>query len=421
MSDWRDRLRGTVQLTSPEGNVFNPLWRKDSYSASKKLGIFEYPKVDGTVIQDLGINGTRYPLTLFFEGPDHDIESRRFFKALKERGAWEVIHPVQGQLFLQPMSFSPIDDPTENANITQVATEWIEPLDPAILKTTPQLAGIINAQSLDVNESASDQLVNNIQTATAAEGIATETAANKVVIAVNKTLAPIFEGVAEITSQMEATQRGIQDTLDATILQPIALAGQIQALIELPALAVRDIRSRLTAYTGLITELLGISPETANTEGRNTVAVQELALTASIAAVAQVAASGTLDTRPEAIEAADEIFELFKSIIDELDLTQELFEDNSIDAQFFSLSQAFSDVSLLVAQAIAYFLLASYDLKIEKRFILQKPRAPIEICVSEYGVLGENDSNFDLFIRSNKLKGNSIRILPAGKEIIVYV
>ncbi len=421
MSDWRDRLRKTCQLTSPDGNIFNPLWRKDSHSANKKLGIFEYPKVDGTAIQDLGINGIRYPLTLFFEGPDHDIESQRFFKSLKERGTWEIIHPVQGQLFLQPISFSSLDDPTENANITQVTTEWIEPIDPAVLQTTPQLAGIISSQSLDVNESASDQLSANIQTATAAEGIATEAASNKVIIAVNETLAPIFKGVAEITSQMEAIQRGIQDTLDAIILRPIALAGQIQALIELPLLATTNIRSRLTAYTNLINGLLGISPEVTNTEGRNTVAVQELALTASITAVAQVAASGTLDTRPEAIEAADEVFALFKAIIDELDLTQELFEDNLIDSQFFSLSQAFSDVSLLVAQAIAYFLLASYDLKIEKRFTITKPRAPIEIVVSEYGELGENDINFTLFINSNKLKGNDIRILPSGREVVVYV
>ena len=177
----------------------------------------------------------------------------------------------------------------------------------------------------------------------------------------------------------------------------------------------------LTAYTDLINSLIGISPEVADTEGRNTVAIQELALTASITAVCQVAASGTLDTRPEAIEAADEIFALFKSIIDELDLTQELFEDNSIDSQFFSLSQAFSDVSLLVAQAIAYFLLASYDLKIEKRFTLTKPRAPIEITISEYGELGEDDNNFTLFINSNKLKGNDIRILPSGREVVVYV
>ena len=421
MADWRDRLAESVQLTSPDGNIFTALWQRNTYSASKKLGIFEYPKVDGSVVQDLNLNGTRYPLTLFFEGPNHDIEARNFFKALAEIGVWEVIHPVHGRLILQPITFTPTDDPTGNGNITQVQTEWIEPSTDAITQTVPQLAGAITAQSLNVDESASDQFVNNIQTATAAEGIATEAATEAVVITVRSTLGPIFEGVAEITAQMEAIQRGIQATLDDAILSPIALAGQIQALIQLPLLAIRDIGARLAAYGNLITDLANLTPEAPNTEGENTVSVQELAYTAAITAIAGIAASGTLDTRPEAIEAAEDIFALFKQVTDELDLTQELFGENPIDAQYFSQSQSFTDLSLLVAQAIAFFLTASYDLKVEKRFTLDIPKAPIMITIEEYGELGENDSNFDLFLASNKLKGNDIRILPAGREVVVYV
>jgi hypothetical protein len=324
-------------------------------------------------------------------------------------------------LILQPITFTPTDDPTGNGNITQVQTEWIEPSSDAVLQSVPQLAGAITAQSLDVNESASDQFVNNIQTATAAEGIATEAATEAVVISVRSALGPIFEGVAEITAQMDAIQRGIQATLDDVILSPIALAGQIQALIELPLLAIRDIGARLAAYGNLIGDLGNLSPEAPNTEGENTVSVQELAYTAAITAVAGIAASGTLDTRPEAIEAAEDIFALFKQVTDELDLTQELFGENPIDAQYFSQSQSFTDLSLLVAQAIAFFLTASYDLKVEKRFTLDIPKAPIMITINEYGSLGENDSNFDLFLASNKLKGNQIRILPAGFEVVVYV
>ena len=421
MADWRDRLAGTVQLTSPDGNIFTALWQRNTYSASKKLGIFEYPKVDGSVVQDLGINGTRYPLTIFFEGANHDIEARNFFKAFKEKGVWEVIHPVHGRLILQPITFTPTDDPTGNGNITQVETEWIEPASDAVLQTVPQLAGAITAQSLNVDESGSDQFASNIQTATAAEGIATEAAVNETVITVRSTLGPIFEGSAEITAQMEAIQRGIQATLDDAILSPIALAGQIQALIQLPLLAIRDIGARLAAYGNLIAGLANLSPEAPNTEGENTVAVQELAYTAAITAVAQVAASGTLDTRPEAIEAAEDIFALFKQVTDELDLTQELFGENPIDAQYFSQSQSFTNLSLLVAQAIAFFLTASYDLKVEKRFTLDIPKAPIMITIEEYGELGEDDSNFDVFLASNKLMGNDIRILPAGREVVVYV
>ncbi len=421
MADWRDRLAESVQLTSPDGNVFTALWQRNTYSASKKLGIFEYPKVDGSVVQDLNLNGTRYPLTIFFEGANHDIEARNFFIALKEIGVWEVIHPIHGLLILQPITFTPTDDPTGNGNITQVQTEWIEPSTDAVLQSVPQLAAVIASQSLNVNESASDQLTANIQTATAAEGIATEAATEAVVISVRSALGPIFEGVAEITTQIEAIERGIQATLDDAILSPIALAGQIQALIQLPLLAISDIGARLDAYRNLITGLGNLSPEAPNTEGRNAVAIQELAFSAAITAVAGVASTGILDTRAEAIEAADDIFELFRQVVDELDTTQEIFGENTIDSQYFSLSQAFTDLSLLVAQAIQFFLVASYDLKVEKRFTLSVPSAPIMITIEEYGELGENDSNYELFLASNMLKGNDIRILPAGREVVVYV
>jgi len=421
MADWRDRLAEKIKLTSPDGNIFTPLWRKDSYSATKKLGIFEYPKVDGSVVQDLGINGTRYPLTIYFEGPNHDIEARNFFIALKERGTWEVIHPIHGKLILQPITFSPQDDPTESGNITQITTEWIEPSTDAVLQSTPQLAGVITSQSLIVNESASDQFVTNVKTDSSSEKIATETAVKGTVLSVRTALKPLYEGSAELTTQIEAIQRGIQSTLDDVILSPITLAGQIQALIQLPILSIRSIKAKLDAYKNLITGLADLAPSTADNEGKNTVSVQELAYTAAVTAAAQIATTGTLDTRPEAIEAAEDIFSLFKQITDDLDATQSLFLGNAIDSQFFSLSQSFSDVSLIVAHSIKYFLVASYDLKIEKRFVTKIPRAPIEITITEYGSLGLNDSNFDLFISSNKLKGNDIRIIPAGHEVVVYV
>ena len=64
---------------------------------------------------------------------------------------------------------------------------------------------------------------------------------------------------------------------------------------------------------------------------------------------------------------------------------------------------------------------ALYNLKAEKRFTLKKARSPLEIAVTEYGELGENDFYYNLFLDSNELTGHEIRLLPAGKEVVVYV
>ena len=74
-----DRLLPGLVLTSPNGDVFNALWAGNERTASKQLGIFNYPKVDKPTIQDLGIKGAEYPLTISFSGPDNDLISTEFF------------------------------------------------------------------------------------------------------------------------------------------------------------------------------------------------------------------------------------------------------------------------------------------------------------------------------------------------------
>ena len=71
---WQERVQGSIELTSPDGAVFSAKWEGNTRSIQKKLGIFTYPKFDGTVAQDLGLEGTSYPLRLSFDGPDNDLE-----------------------------------------------------------------------------------------------------------------------------------------------------------------------------------------------------------------------------------------------------------------------------------------------------------------------------------------------------------
>jgi len=418
---WLDRLRQTITLTSPEGNIFEAKWKGNSRSMDKKLGLFEFPKVKGTKVQDLDIGSARYPLTIFFDGENHDQESDRFFKACSERGVWNVIHPVKGSLDLQLISVKENIEPVESGNVTQFDMEWIEPLKDSEVPSLFQQRSTIDSQIDELNSTSSDQIDSNVLQETAAQTSSFEATVDAVVKAVEKFLAPVYELQAEINSQVLSIKRGINSLLSAPVLDIVSIAGQIQALVQLPALAIADVNSRIEAYQGFISAALDFSPDTAETKDRNIVAVQELALTSALASISFVSSTGELDSRLQAIELINLNTELFKDITDTLDATQDLFKDEIIDDQYFSQSESYSDTLLLISQTIAYLLRSAFDLSIEKRFVLEKMRAPIEITISEYGDLGEDDINFDLFITSNGLKGNDILILPEGREVLVYV
>ncbi|KPK96005.1 hypothetical protein AMJ80_02370 [bacterium SM23_31] len=421
MSNWQIRSREVIKFTSPDGNVFEGLWRGNSVPQEKTVAIFNYPKVKGSIVQDLDVNSSRYPMTIYFEGPDNDIESQRFQAAFNETGLWTVVHPVLGEKILQPLSFSPLIDPVGSGNITAVTTEWVEPISDQLILSVQELAQRIQEQQEQLGVQSAAQFEQNVTQDTAAERLAVTKLTGESLTAYEQTLQNLAELNADINEQVASIQQEIQDTIIQPVIDIQSLAGQVQSLIELPGLVVNDFFSRLESYSSFATSIFNLSPDTTDTEGINEVSTQEVFLSAVIGMTGIIAITADFQTRPEAIQAIEDVNNLFLTITETLDSIQSNFSDNPIDIQYFSQSQSFSNAALLIAYTSAYLLEASIDLKIEKRFTLEKDRAPIEIVITEYGNTGENDENLELFIATNGLKGNDILILPAGREVVVYV
>ena len=412
-----------MKMISPDGNEFTAKWRQSPRSVDKKLGVFNYPLIKGSVVQDLDVTSYRWPLTFYFDGPDHDLVADRFMKAVLQRGQWSITHPVYGFKGLQLMTITEVLDPTDSGNISEFNSEWIEPIDPQTLKTAAEMSDAVGIRANLVAISAADQFVAGLDIS---KPFSIANAIASVTNAVNEFLGPISSLSASIQSEMNAIQRATQDLLAATILNPLSIAGNLQALVETPLLAINDIRSRLAAYANLAGALFGIQPDEGeiNNEGRNKAHIQQIALTSTVTANAKIAVvnpkEGGLTSQAQAVQTAQDIATQYDAIVANLDESQEIFEDKDIEDQHFSQEQSHYETMLVTSQAIEFLLQSSFNLKIERRFKLDRPRAPVEIAIIEYGGPGENDANIDLFINSNRLKGNDILLLPALREVLVY-
>ena len=293
---WLDRLQDKISLTSPEGDLFEPLWVGNERSREKKLGIFTYPDVPGSLVQDLDVNSTKYPLTLYFSGSDNDKESNRFFKALEQKGVWDVQHPVRGKLILQPISFIESIEPVSSGNVTIVTTEWIEPLDQSVFVSAVQLQSKINGAVADANEKSLQSFVDSVSEVTGTARTAVNNATSKVKTAINKVLSPLAKINSSINSSFNSIQRAIDSTITAVILAPAELAGQIQNLIALPGNIIANTTETLGSYSDLIDELYGIDGDTAET-----FAIKDLALSAALSTVASIASGSNANSRVEII------------------------------------------------------------------------------------------------------------------------
>lgn len=414
---WRDRLRTEIAFTSPSGQQFAAAWAGNPRTVEKRLGIFDYPKIPGAIVQDLDVGADVYPLSFYFEGDDNDLEAERFFTACKERGTWTVAHPVKGQKVLQLIRVTENIQPVSSGNLTLIESEWIEPSNVTTAASATQLSAAVETQAEALQEVAAGQLANVVELDKPSKITAFKNAVTAAVTRVNTTLAPLRQLSADVQAAALSVHRGITSGLNAAALDVLSLGGQIQTLVTLPGDAVADISTRLEYYSGLISAMVGIEPDTPSEGGINTVAVQELVLTSALVAMATATTGGDLSSREEAVGYLEQTAGAFTDIADTLDASQDLYQDSAIDRQYFSQSQSFNDAALLVGRVTDMLLRRSFDLAAARRFILKRDRAPVEIAAEQYGDL----DHLDFFISSNRLKGSEILLLPAGREVVVYL
>lgn len=418
---FRDRLQPQITLTSPSGIEFIAKWIGNERRLDKRLGVFKTPGVSGVIVQDLAVEGAVYPLTIFFDGPDNDLESNRFFTACRETGQWVVIHPVHGEKTLQLVSVSEAVQPITSGGVTEFSTEWLEVLTDAGAKTAQQLAAEALAQSESLRVGAAGQFEEIVKLDTADKAGKLKTATENTVSAFSATLESITATVAEVQAQVDSIKRGIDATVFGPLTDVLALAGQIQALIATPQLIITDLKTKFATYDRFLGLILDTSPESASPGGINTAAVQEISLTAALGALGVSSATTPLNSRQNSIDGIDSMLQFFDDMTDGLDTVQDVYAAELLRNAYFSQSQSFLDAARMSALAMAFLLKSTFDLSVEKRITLTRAENPVMMALREYEGPGESDSNIDLFYDSNNLTGQETLILPVGKEIVVYL
>lgn len=226
-----------------------------------------------------------------------------------------------------------------------------------------------------------------------------------------------LEGFEQASSSI---RRGISDSLNMSPIDLTVLGGQIQSIMSLPAKISGDVLSAIRPVKYFIDKMIALPDNVADQTYLNVVAIRELFLTSANSSIAVSSTIGSVSTRSESVEVSLTASNEFKEITDFLDSDQELFSNNIIEKQYFSQSSSFIESTILTAMAIRYLNKQSFDLAVEKVIVLDRERSPIEIAISEYGD-DDIERSIELFIRSNKITGNDIIVIPAGREVSIYV
>lgn len=409
---WNDRIKAAV-YTSPSGLSFSFLYENVSIETEKKTTVFNFPDFEGSFVQDLGRNGRRYPFRIFFTGENYDLLADEFYQALEEIGVGKIEHPLYGTIDVVPTgTIRRIDNLKTAANQAIIEVEFFETTDLTFPVASTDSTTIVNTAIDDFQETASEKFAEDLEINTSSERIDFKAKFLAGVAAINTVLSTVAEAEQAIKSQFDAIVNNIRTNIDDLIGTPAVLAFQTVELLRLPARAAASFTSKIDAYVNLINLSLGTEffPSFDNKPNNNFLTAN-LNASSSLIALAESTLVTDFQTKPEAIDAADLIFEDLVNIIIWADRNRNNLNiiDTGETYQAF-LEAIVADTSRLVE--------ISFSLKQEKIIYTDRSRTIIDLCAELYGKI---DGELDFFINSNNLIGDEILEIPKGREIKYYI
>lgn len=419
MADWKSRLREKCTMISPSGQQFSAYWTGNEITMAKRLARFQYPGVDGETAQDNGRNSYDWPLTFHFEGPQNDIDSWAFFIGLDAVGIWTIIHPVYGRRRLQLVNAKLVADPTGSGNITQVDTSWMEPINQSTVSSYTDLANAIGAQVAAVNAGGLEQFASMVYGSNVSQVQALLSQARGAVGSIRKSITDLYSEAMNYYNQVLAASGTTQADVNG-------VAGGIVALAQSSGIVSGSLVSQLNGYTKIVSDILGQLPAQSGTfdqAAKNQVAVTEIASTSLLCAACNAVTTAEMTTRSETVAAISGITNLFNLITNALDAYQSASAQYSISLQYFSQSTTYADLLNLVALANSFVLRSAYDLKVEKRYTIDRDVGTFALAIKLYQPTNPTaaEQYYDFLCQTNDLHNRDLLLLHSGREVKIYV
>ncbi len=328
---WESETNEIILFTSPELNVFSGKWISGERSGEKKLGIFDPPRFKGSIIQDLNVKSTAYPITVYFDGPFHFKDANKFWKALSEEsGQWEIVHPTKGILVLQLSTFREVIDPTTSGDVTVFETSWLEPANIERFISSAEFGALTLLSVINTIQDAiiqAQQLKSDLYAAV--QGVLSTI--NRIVglsDSFMSEMAALDTIVNDAWNEAKNTFNLSSEKFQSTPSDPDAQAELAQSFIDIitiPLESNSDYSNRMATYTDFTNEIL-LNPPSGNTdEDFNKALFLELGAIGSLMGICRIIVTSDFTTRAEVISAMDNLTTVFNDTINALETVQENF------------------------------------------------------------------------------------------------
>ena len=413
-------------FTSPSGAKSFFLFDDLTRARDKRTSAHDIADSDITILQDLGSGLQVFTLSVYFVGPNCDIDADAFYASLYERYTPDkpgtLRHPRWGDVPVIPFgSPAQTESYTSGAGISHITVEFRETASISAVQTKKLSSSAILSASGDAKASALER----------AKGIATTGAkAYSKVKGVIKdkvnTIKSAVDGITgladDVRAEVEDIHQGILDSLTLAATPAIVLA-QVDAMIEtvmsIPQDTV-DLANQIIDMTRDVINSFGDDILAAHTseDVRNTGLTYQAIASMALSGASVAATSVQYKTRDQVGAIVDSLTDLTSDYAATMSAMADRIEGNILksfdpDADIDRMMHG------IVRDTVALLLDRSFSLKSRRVFILAHASDVLTECWTRYGSL--DPETLDFFCSTNKIVGDDFIELAPGREIVEYV
>lgn len=416
---WEERLFEAT-YTSPSGEIFTFEYEDVSTEVVKKTNAFQFPAADGTYIQDLGRQGRKLPVRIFFSGGDYDLIANAFEAALVERGFGQLSHPMYGVFNVIPFgAYTRRDNLVSGGNQARFEVTFWESIPLVYPVARDDGVAAINEEINTATEAAAEEFENVVEIDDPGFLSSLKATLEDIVEDVSAAIDAISQIQEDVRARVQAVENALNTAINTFVGGPLTTAFLLVDLLKEPGRILNNVVAKFEAYGGLVDQILNsvFGGSEDRVIRKNNFHANDLTASATIIGLVEGVVNSQFSTQIEALEAAEQILSYQDQIGNWRD--DSFAATSSGSPGDLDTGTSFAAMQNLVAVTASYLVEVSFTLRQEKAIEIDRNRTLLDFLAEIYGQTFEDE--IDFFIRANNLTGSQILELEKGMTVVYYI
>lgn len=402
---WIENIKSDLIITTGDSKVYTPLWINATKNVEYNIAEFNFPNLDGTLVNRGRPMGRRYALEIYFQGDDNIEQALAFETSANDPRAWTLNHPFYGTMIVHPSELTFDNTKYNVSKITGMLLETITEDAPITATNALQEIQIIK-ENTDSNFAFYFANQANIK----AENISTLQNNNALAYSKGKKITRSGElANAYFTAFNDANSA----VLTATA-KPLLAIRSIQTFFNAPAQFEASVKNRV----GLFLDQYDILRLQIGDTKTDKIIYENTGATLISGAVSSSSIHAEYDKRSDVLFIIDLLILRYNQYLVDLDSIQStsITDSESYVPDF----DAQNTLNELVNYAIANLFNIALGAKQERIIYVENDSNVVLLAHRFYG-LDVFDSTIDTIIKNNNIGLSEILKIKKGRKITYYV